>query len=149
MSISKLAPWAVTLGALALAVSSWVRPPSPPRAPPMPAHRGAAHASAPAPPRVDEELMAEVVERAVREALVRHERSTPEPDTAVQVAAQEEGLDLVDGLIARGEASDEDRLALRAALGRTDREGADAILSAYFTALNRGDIRVPAGQPPL
>lgn len=152
MQASRLAPWAIAAGAVAFA--SMRGPPSDPAARPPTLAAPIAHE--PLVAQIDERALAGIVDRAVRDALAAQAaegpRAAPEHPTRADrfdPDAREDGLAVVSDVVALGSPTLEHRAALRAALSRADQAGGDAILSAWVTAINVGDIRIPPGEPPL
>lgn len=123
--------------------------PSPPAAPELPPPVLIREAP------LDEGAVARAVERALSQALDEPTVSEPsEPATAAPaprapllVDAEGDGLALVDEIVARGEATPEDVLALKQSLASTDREGARRVLSRWFRSIREGQVQISL--PPL
>lgn len=165
MSLNSLAPWAVTVVALAVAGWSWVRPaPAPERA----AAPEQTATPAPSPTAVAAHLPLKVsatpsplspalLQKALRDAVRSELAATggaaptvaaePSPEVTGELdATRDDALLLVDDLIDLGEVTMADRDALIEEVGRLDRARAEAVMTAYFNALNDGDI-VVVGAP--
>ena len=151
MHIQNLAPWTITGLALALSAWSWtashistpvetVTPPTPAQvAPHLPL---VASVSAPA---LDPSDLQAAVQAAVRAELAAAERPAPAPDPeVVEVMAdvQDSALGLVDDFIEYGDVTEDDKRMLLDEISQLDQAHAEAVMTAYFDALNRGDIQV-------
>ncbi|MEL6347910.1 MAG: hypothetical protein AAFV53_32690 [Myxococcota bacterium] len=156
MNLRAALPWIIA--AVSLCVSGWSLTRSAPAPAPAPAapvivHREEAAAPAVITQTIDEVALRRIVQEAVaeaRDAEASSERHVEDPDPmrqAMERAVVAEGHDLLDDIMARGAVTVEDREMLRGVLRELPKEQAAPLLSAYFQALNRGDIVVDG--PPL
>ena len=149
MSANTLAPWILTAASLAVAAFSFTRPVPTAEVVPTPAQAAAAHpvlvaSAAPSRPGMDAETMREIVREVMREELPE---TAAAPEHAVvpaeaQLEMIDDGLVLVDDLIDLGHVTQGDIMDMRDAISQMDRAEGEVVLSAYFDALNSGEIVV-------
>lgn len=160
MTLKTLAPWFVTAAAVAFSAYTSLKPaPQVEQAPPtveqiearFPVVRASASASNDS--NIDAQQMREMMAQVVREEMARTGKGGDQaPAAAVAEPTQEQldivddGIALVDDLIDIGEITQEDVMDLRFAISEMDQRMGEQVLSAYFNALNNGDI-VVVGAP--
>jgi len=74
---------------------------------------------------------------------------SPAPAVAVNSYAFEQARELVDERVAFGVWTEEDRRALRSTLQDLSPAQADAVMAAFFGAVNDGSLDLQTGGPPL
>ncbi len=150
MNAKTVAPWLITAAALSAALFSFTRPAPQPMVAPTPAQAAAAHPvlvaqAQPAPAGMDAEMMRQIVREVMRDELSESAGMEPVVDavpTEAQLDQVDDGLLLVDDLIDIGEVTWEDTMDMRLAISEMSRSEGEVVLSAYFEALNSGDIVV-------
>lgn len=147
MSPRDLAPWIFTAAAVAMAAWSWTRPVQT-----VETTRVVTEAGAPTTvvANTDTEAIAALVRETMRAELAEVDRSAARPvemgpavDPGAPVETDlDDALALVEDLGRQGPLGTEDRMEVQFALDSLHPEQRAAFMSAYFDALNAGDIVV-------
>lgn len=147
MTPRDIAPWILTVAAVGMAAWSWTRPV-------QTVETTRLVAGPTAGPTVIEGADAAEIQRLVRDTMraelegidipaARPVEMGPEVELPAPVAADlDDALGLVDDLARLDQMDQEDVLDVRFALDSLHPEQRKAFMSAYFTALNSGEIRV-------
>jgi len=155
MSVQQLIPWLIAAASLGVVAGSWqvettqpvpvaeLPQTTPPQVAPSqaaaPAGTRLVASAAPVPANLED-----AVRSAVRAEMSRSvDPPAPDPERlSVMADDQAAALDLVDELIEVGDIDAQDRMDLLHEISNLDRAHAEVVMSAYFDALNRGDIRI-------